>query len=169
MGEEQRMARKVFFSFHYSRDAWRVQQVKQIGAVEGQPFLSSNGWEEVQRQGDSAIEKWIADNMSGKSCVVVLIGSATAGRKWVMHEIQKGWNDRKGLVGIHIHGLLDADKRQDAKGRNPFSDLNLAGTPLSSIVKAYDPPYATSTAVYDHIKGNLTAWVEEAIAIRQKY
>jgi hypothetical protein len=25
------MARRVFLSFHYERDAWRVQQVKQMG------------------------------------------------------------------------------------------------------------------------------------------
>jgi hypothetical protein len=37
---------------------------------------------------------------------------------------------------------------------------------LSSIVKAYDPPYSSSTNVYDHIKTNLADWVEEAVEIR---
>ena len=40
---------------------------------------------------------WIADEMSGKSCVVVLVGSNTAGRKWINHEIIKGWDDGKEL------------------------------------------------------------------------
>jgi hypothetical protein len=38
---------------------------------------------------------------------------------------------------------------------------------LSSIVKAYNPPYSTSTYVYDHIKEKLGDWVEEAISIRE--
>ncbi len=40
---------------------------------------------------------------------------------------------------------------------------------LSDIVKAYDPPYMTSTYVYDYIKENLAKWVEEAIQIRNNY
>lgn len=165
------MARKVFYSFHYDRDAWRVQQVKNMGAVEGQPILTSNEWEAVQKQGDDAIKQWIAEKMSGKSCVVVLIGTQTAGRKWVKYEIEKGWNDRKGVVGVYIHGLADKDGKQDAKGGNPFDSFTLDSgkTKLSSVVKAYDPPYATSTKVYEHIKNNLESWVEEAIKIRNNY
>jgi hypothetical protein len=40
---------------------------------------------------------------------------------------------------------------------------------LSAIVKAYDPPYTTSTLVYNHIKDNLETWVEEAITIRNNH
>jgi hypothetical protein len=40
---------------------------------------------------------------------------------------------------------------------------------LASVVKAYDPPYSTSTYVYDHIKQNLADWVDEAITIRNNY
>jgi hypothetical protein len=43
------------------------------------------------------------------------------------------------------------------------------GKDLSSIVKAYDPPYSTSTDVYAHIKSNLEKWVEEAVSIRENY
>lgn len=75
------MARRVFYSFHYQNDAWRVQQVKNMGAVEGQPLLSSQKWEDVAKGGDAAIRKWIDDQMKGKSCNVVLIGSKTAGRR----------------------------------------------------------------------------------------
>jgi hypothetical protein len=40
---------------------------------------------------------------------------------------------------------------------------------MSNTVKAYDPPYTTSTYVYDHIKENLADWVEEAISIRNDF
>jgi hypothetical protein len=75
------MARKVFHSFHYDRDAWRVSMVKNMGVVEGQPLLSSYQWEEVKKKGDAGIQAWIDDQMKGQSCVVVLIGAQTAGRK----------------------------------------------------------------------------------------
>ena len=107
--------------------------------------------------------------MKRRSCVVVLIGSKTAGRKWIKYEIKKAWNDEKGLVGIYIHGLKNVDGEQSTKGRNPFDDFTVNKTKLSSIVKAYDPPYKTSTYVYDHIKDNIADWVEEAITIRNDY
>ena len=47
------MARKVFLSFHYKPDSWRVSQIKSIGKIEGTPLLSSNSWEEVKRGGDN--------------------------------------------------------------------------------------------------------------------
>ncbi|HEX6663751.1 MAG TPA: TIR domain-containing protein [Gaiellaceae bacterium] len=53
------------------RDSWRVQQVKQMGVIEGQPLLSSNQREQITRGGESAIKRWINEQMSGKSGVVV--------------------------------------------------------------------------------------------------
>ncbi|HID9656758.1 TPA: hypothetical protein ACXJN2_003600 [Serratia marcescens] len=47
--------------------------------------------------------------------------------------------------------------------------IRLGDTKLSTITKAYDPPYSTSTNVYNHIKENLAEWVEEAIRIRENY
>jgi len=163
------MARRVFHSFHYKPDVHRVAQVRNMGVIEGQQLLSSNAWEEVKKGGDSAIKNWIDDQMTGRSCVVVLIGSATAGRKWVNYEIKKGWDLRKGLVGVYIHNLKDLSGNQSSKGANPFDGFNVDGTSLSSIVKAHNPPSTTSTYVYDHIKGNLEEWVEEAIRDRSNY
>lgn len=163
------MARSVFYSFHYVPDAWRASQVRNIGAVEGNKPASDNDWEKVKQGGEAAIKRWIDSQMSGRSCVVVLIGANTAGRKWINYEIEKGWNDGKGLVGIYIHNLLNASKQQSSKGSNPFAGftLNNGQTSLSSVVKAHDPPFSTSTFVYDHIKDNLSDWVEEAIQIRK--
>jgi hypothetical protein len=165
------MARRVFYSFYFKQDSHRVSQVKNMGVVEGQPILSSNQWEEVKRGGDKAIEEWIAKEMSGKSCLVVLIGSATAGRRWVDHEITKAWNDKKGVVGVYIHNLKNLAGLQSSKGANPFAGhtLKSTGEKLSSIVKAHDPPYTASTNVYDHIKSNLESWIEDAIKIRNDF
>ena len=72
-------------------------------------------------------------------------------------------------MGIYIQSLRDADGKQAHQGANPFSDLNVGGTSLSSIVKAYAPPYSDSRQVYGYIKENLSDWIEEAVEIRAKY
>jgi len=92
-------------------------------------------------------------------------------RKWINYEIEKSWNDGKGVLGVYIHHLKDRNGQQSAKGANPFDGFTMKGdnSKLSSIVKAYDPPYWESTDVYAHIKSNLAAWVEAAIATRGSY
>lgn len=166
------MARRVFFSFHYKPDNWRASQVRNMGVVEGNPAVHDNEWEAITRAGDSAIQNWIDEQLSGKSCTVVLIGSQTAGRKWINYEITKTWNEGKGLVGVYIHNLKDASGNHATQGSNPFNGFTLKKdgiTRLSSIVKTYNPPYYQSTEVYDYIKTHIDAWVEEAVAIRNNY
>ena len=162
------MARKVFFSFHYKPDNWRASQVRQMGVIEGDSPVSDNDWEKITKGGDSAIEKWIAGQMTGKSCVVVLIGAETAGRKWIEYEICKAWNDKKGVLGIHIHKLKNSDQKQSTKGANPFDSITFDQNKvkLSTVVKVYDPPFSDSPNVYDYIKKNMADWVEAAIKIR---
>ena len=143
--------------------------MRNIGVVEGNEPASDNDWEEVTGGGDTAIQEWIDDQMTGRSCVVVLIGSNTAGRKWIKYEIEKAWNDGRGLFGIYIHGLKNKDGEQSSKGKNPFDAFTVGEEKLSEIVKAYDPPYITSTYVYDHIAENMTNWIEEAISTRNSY
>jgi len=163
------MARRVFYSFHYKPDNWRVSQVRNIGAIEDNKPASDNDWETVTKGGDKAIEKWINDQMYGRSCVVVLIGSETAGRKWINYEIAKAWNDKKGVLGIHIHKLKNTAGETSNKGSNPFDHIKLDGeTKLSSIVKVYDPPGIDSNSVYNHIRDNIEAWIQTAIDIRSK-
>lgn len=139
-----------------------------MGVVEGDAPVSDNDWEKVTKAGDTAIEKWIDGQMSGKSCLVVLIGTDTSGRKWINHEICKAWNDKKGVLGIYIHRLKNKDGTQSVKGANPFDEITFGNDRirLSGAVKAYDPPYSESTSVYSHIKDNLSNWIEQAISIR---
>jgi hypothetical protein len=163
------MARCVFYSFHYKPDCSRAAQIRNMGVVDGNKPASDNDWETIAGRGDKAIEKWIDDQLHGKSCAIVLIGAATAGRKWIKHEIKTAWQSRKGLFGIHVHRLKNLDGDQSTKGANPFGELTLNGKPLSSIVKTYDPPYYDSREAYAYIKKNLESWIETAISIRDEY
>jgi hypothetical protein len=165
------MARKAFYSFHYQPDNWRASQIRNIGVIEGNSSVSDNDWETVKKGGDTAIQNWIDRQLKGKSCAIILVGTNTAGRKWVNYEIQKSWNEGKGVLGIYIHNLKNSLGYQSTKGKNPFDDFTMErdSKKLSNIVNIYDPPFATSAGVYSHIKGNIEGWVEKAITIRDGY
>ena len=160
------MKRQVFYSFHFDNDVMRVQQIRNIGAIEGNEPVSPNEWETVQRGGDKAIEKWIDDNMKYKNCVIVLVGTETAKRRWVKREICKAWNEGKALFGIYIHNIKCPRNGKCAKGKNPFERILLkSGQRLSERVPCYDPK---SGDAYNEIADNLENWVETAIRNKRK-
>jgi len=157
--------RQVFYSFYFDEDVMRVQQIRNIGVIEDNKPVSPNDWEEIRKNGTPAIEKWIDDNMKYRSCVVVLVGEKTASRPWVLYEINKGWNDKKGVVGIYIHNIKCAREGISKQGPNPFDQIKFtkSGAALSSVVKCYNP---NSNDAYNDIAQNLEDWIEEAITIR---
>ena len=165
------MARKVFLSFHYDEDVRRVSQVKQMGALEGQEILDGNAWEKIQKGGQAEIKSWIARQMKGKECLVVLIGSKTSTRPWVKYEIEKAWNDGLGVLGVHIHGLKDPLTGQSTKGASPVPStlVGISRLPMSSVVSVHDTPYSSGEYVYGYIKDNLPGWIDSAIAVRKKF
>ena len=163
------MARKCFYSFHYIPDCQRVAQIRQIGSIEGNRPATDNNWETVKGGGDAAIKKWISGQMFGKSCTIVLVGTGTANRKWINHEIIESWNAGMGVVGINIHGIKNLAGQTSTKGNNPFDYITLGGTDkkLSSVVKCYNPAGVTSRDKYSWISQHLANAVEEAVKIRK--
>lgn len=164
------MAHRAFYSFHYARDNWRAATVRNIGVIEGNKPAPDNDWETVKKGGDSAIENWIASQMKGRSCTVVLVGTNTAGRKWINYEIIKSWDKGMGVVGVYIHGLKNADGKISTKGSNPFASIGYGdtGKKLSSIVKCYNPKGSNSKERYDWIQKHLANAVAEANRIRKE-
>lgn len=159
--------RRVFYSFHFLNDVWRAGQVRNIGAVEGNAPVSHNEWEDVKKGGNAAIEKWIDQQLAGRTCTIVLVGAETASRPWVQHEIAKSWNKGMAVMGVRVNKLLNSQGQAGSAGDNPFDKVTLkSGARLSTLVKLYDPAGATSQAAYSTIANNLTAWIEEAIKSR---
>jgi len=160
------MARKIFFSFHYERDAWRASQVRNSNVVSSDDrygFIDKVDWESIKKNGDDAIKHWIDDQLENTSVTAVLIGAETASREWVQYEIARSWNRGNGLVGVRIEGLKDQDQQTDAQGRNPFDDFTLPdGTRLSSVCKDYNWNA-------DEGRKNFGKWAEEAADMRAKY
>jgi len=163
------MARRAFYSFHFKPDCQRAAQVRNMGVVDGNVPVSDNDWEKVTSGGEGAIKKWIDEQLTGRGCAVVLVGTNTAGRKWITYEIQRSWDLGKGVLGVHIHNLKNLDGSQCTKGTNPFWYATNGSTALAQIVSLYDPPYSDSKQVYDHIKSNLADWIEKAVELRGKY
>lgn len=157
------MARAVFYSFHFDRDVSRVQQIRNIGAIQEQQFLPAQRWEQVKREGDAAVEAWIDREMKNKAAVVVLVGAETASRRWVNHEIRKAWNEGVPLVGVRIHGLRDFNQQTDQQGVDPFTRITAGGRTLRDWgVTLHNPAGITSQQRYASIQDNLPGWVDTA-------
>lgn len=150
----------VFYSFHYDNDVFRVQQVRNMGVVDGNEPVSPNDWEEVRRKGDAAVERWIDDSLKYRRCVIVLIGSQTATRPWVKYEIKRAWEMKKGLFGIYIHNLKDPRTGACAKGANPFSNWDVGGQSMASLITCYEPSVQDA---YGDISRGMATWVSQAI------
>lgn len=159
------MPTSVYFSFHYRRDSFRVQQVLNMGVLAGQPILASQDWEQVKRQGRAAVIRWIDSQMKGKQAVVVLVRAQTAARPWVSYEISKAWQEHRPLVGINIHGLSNGIAA-DRPGPSPFVQFHIPfGRSLANYVPLYDPVGRTSGEVYADISRNLAGWVSTAVRL----
>jgi len=141
------MPRKVFFSFHYERDIWRTNVVRNSGIVEGSAaagFYDASLWEEAKKKGDEDVKKLIDKGLIGTSVTVVLIGAQTYSRKFVDYEIDQGITRGNGLLGIYISGIKDSNSNVDFQGPAPQRLLE-SGAPC-----------------YTWDKSNFGGWVETA-------
>jgi hypothetical protein len=159
------VARKVFFSFHYERDVWRVSQVRNsqtiLSSFEETQFLDKAHWEQVKAGGQGAIQRWIDNQLIGTSCTIVLIGNATSERQWVHYEISKSWEGGSGLFGIYIHDLQNSQGFTDRTGLNPFNQ--------ERFTNKYGVEYKPRTYnwVNDNGRSNVANWIELAINDRK--
>jgi hypothetical protein len=121
------MARRVFFSFHYQRDIWRVNQIRSMPNITGcaaAGFQDSSLWEETKKRGDDPIKRLIDRGLDNTSVTVVFIGAKTAGRKFINYEIQKSIDRGNGLVGIQINHLENQSGETDPVGETPAKLLS---------------------------------------------
>lgn len=158
------MADKVFYSFHFDGDVYRIQLIRNFDALDSAgTILDAQKWETVFRQGDTAIKKWIAEQMAYKKAVIVLIGQETADRPWVQYEVAKAWADKRPLLGIRIHGLSSLGY-VDKPGPNPFVSLD-----GGSRVPIFDPTVKDWTgtintkATYAKLHDNIVFWSDQGV------
>ena len=139
--------RRVFFSFKY-KDVSRAMIVRNSWVTQGKQaagFIDSADFEKVKRQGDSAIKRWIDNQLKGTSVTVVLVGKHTCNSRWVKYEIKKSIERGNGLFGI------DISKIKDLKG--------YTSERCGKIPKGY-PFYLWNT---DDGYNNMGDWIEKAV------
>lgn len=158
------MARKVFFSFHYKRDAVRAGQVRNSTVVanhsiETSSFIDAAEWESIKRKGEQVIKNWIANQLLGTSVTVVLIGAETSKRDWVKYEIDESLKRGNGLLAIYIHNCRDFAGNTDLKGTNPFDNLTVTRNGVSQNLSTI---YNTYDWISNDGRSNLGSWIEAA-------
>ena len=103
------MPRKVFFSFKYE-DVSRCMVVRNSWITQGRQaagFIDAADFEKVKKKGDTAIKRWIDNQLEGTTVTVVLVGEKTCGSRWVKYEIEKSAERGNGLLGIDISKIKD--------------------------------------------------------------
>jgi hypothetical protein len=157
------MARRVFFSFHYERDVQRASVVRNHwvtkASAEAAGYIDKAEWQEIEKGGKKAIEKWISDQLKGTSVTVVLIGPETSSREWVKYEVQQSYAKGNGLLCVHIHNIKGFDGKTDLPGDAYFG-------PLGKDAKGNDVYFSSVAKEYDWVNNdgynNFATWVEDA-------
>jgi len=103
------MARRVFFSFEYG-DVSRAMVVRNSWVIQGREaagFIDAADFEDLERQGATAIKNWIDEQLKGTTVTVVLVGEETCDSRWVKYEITESIERGNGLLGIDISKIRD--------------------------------------------------------------
>ena len=103
------MARRVFFSFKYE-DVSRAMVVRNSWVTQGKEaagFIDAAEFEELEQEGDDAIEAWIDDQLAGTTVTAILVGEETCSSKWVQYEIDRSAEFGHGLLGIDVSKIKD--------------------------------------------------------------
>lgn len=157
------MARKAFFSFHYKNDVWRAMQVRNSWVTkedkEAAGFIDAADFEKIEKEGEDAIKRWINKQLDGTSVTVVLIGSETNSRPYVIYELEQSWKRGNGLLGIYVHQKKDLDGKTDKKGSNSFGPIF---TSDKDDKKYFWQRFETYDWVDDDGYNNMGKWIEAA-------
>jgi len=143
------MTRRVFFSFHYERDIFRANVVRNSWVTKpdrkSSGFFDASLWEEAKKKGEAAIKKMIDDALQYTSVTAVLSGYETAERKYVKYEIDRSIERGNGLLGVRIEKIPSVDGTTDSAGSNPLPN-----------------GYAVHLWNKDNGYKNFASWVEDA-------
>ncbi len=167
------MARRVFFSFDYDEDIWRVNQIRNswrtmdaVGRT-GKAFYDASLWEPVKRPNDSQIRHAIDEGVKNTSVTAVLVGVHTAQSKWVRYEIEKSVEKGNGLLAVRIHRLKKSFARPEANSLHSAFQRPPAN-PIETVIKSLGGwdrlGYEPKTYDWKSHDGyrNFTKWVEQA-------
>ena len=123
--------RRVFFSFHYQQDIWRVNVVRNSWRFgheqsrEAKGFFDASLWEKSKRNGDESIKSLIREGIKNSSVTCVLTGHQTWTRRWVRYEIARSVIKGNALLSVRIHNIRDQNGYLSQKGANPLDAMGV--------------------------------------------
>lgn len=160
------MARRVFFSFHYERDIWRANVVRNHWLTkpdrEAAGFWDASLWEEAKKKGSATIKRMIDDALIGTSVTAVLIGYESWQREWVKYEILKSHERGNGLFGVYIHEIKNNSGQSDPQGFNPFDEVKVTHGGVLVPLSRFYPSYRW---VADDGYMSFSSWVDTAAKV----
>ena len=154
------MARRVFFSFHFDRDIFRANQVRNLNVVLGADtagFFDHSEYDEAKRQGSEGIARMIRKHLENTTVTIVLIGSETFYRPWVRYEIEQSAARKNGFLGIYIHHLQSIDRQTSARG------------PLPTVPAGVQFPAYDWDGNYNRFRDEIEAAGKRADALRSRW
>lgn len=127
--QEQGMARRTFFSFHYQEDVWRVFNVRKSWVIgkdrEADGFFDGSVFEASKKESDEALKAFLRDGLKNTSVTCVLSGQHTAARRWVRYEIVRSVLKGNGLLTVDIHGIRNDKQVLGVKGIDPLEEVGV--------------------------------------------
>ena len=163
------MARRVFFSFHYENDINRSMTVRNSWVTQGKEaagFIDKAAFEQIKRQGDNAVHRWIDRQLEGTSVTVVLIGSETLSRPFVQYEICQSLQRGNAVIGVLINGIRDMNTRTTSIKGNVHTIIGY----YNDKTPAYFDEICDGVYDYSAQNGyaNLGIWIESAAKSHNK-
>ena len=152
--------RKIFPSYDWDEDVWRVNQIVNLPFIVGAElagFVKNVPNEEV-RKSDAAVQRWIDENMEGCSCLVLLIGEKTYLSRWVKYELERATQKRMGRLNVYLEGMPDRYGIPSKRGKDPYAHHGMyvpVDTPGVFIVNE-------SSWIRDNGLYNIGNWIEDA-------
>ena len=152
--------RKVFPSYDWDEDVWRVNQIMNLPKIIGREdmgFMKNVPNEEVKKS-DAAIQRWIDANLVGCSCLVVFVGEKTYQSRWVKYEIEQAGKQGMGRLLIRLNGVKNREGTPSLGGPDPYAANGLyapPGTPNTYTIFSYN-------WIADDGLNNIGVWIEDA-------
>lgn len=127
------MARRTFFSFHYTPDNWRVWNVRNCGVVKPEGlftdgFFDSSVFEASKKESEDNLKTFLKNGLKNTSVTCILAGAETSARRWVRYEIVQSVLKGNGLLTVDIDKVKNKDSQTCTKGANPLSCVGLYKT-----------------------------------------
>lgn len=125
----QPQRRRVFFSFHYQNDIWRVNQIRNSWRYQhedrrvAEGFFDGSIWERSKRTSDDSLKTLIREGLKNTSVTCILAGSETYARRWVRYEIARSIVKGNALLVVRVHNMKNQMGYTAQAGDNPLDHM----------------------------------------------